>query len=225
MHQSRLFGVTSADAAKAIMLKGFELGFGLGASFEFIQIIEGKPTLSPRGALAKVLDSGLLEGMKIEDGNESCTVWMKRKGGPEYTLTWTMEDARRADLVTQEGTLKSDGTKRGKGNWEKYPANMLKWRTVGYVIDVLFSDVCGGMKRADEFGADLDARGDVIDTVAYYSIEPVEKPAPNGKAVTLNDLLAMASPEHILELNDGSMPASDGEVATVAAALEKEREQ
>jgi hypothetical protein len=227
MHLSRLFGVTSKEAAAAIMLKGYELGFGLGASFEFIPVIEGKPTLSPRGALAKVLDSGLLEDMKIEDTTEACTVWMKRKNGPEYKLTWTMEDARRADLVTEAGTLKADGTKRGKGNWEKYPGNMLKWRAIGFVIDVLFSDVCGGMKRADEFGADLDMSGNVVDTTFTVQTEPA---VPfKGSAVdyvqqkhaaTLDDLVSKYGAEAVVVANEGRIPATDEEVAAVAKVLE-----
>lgn len=222
MHASRLFGVTSKEAAAAIMLKGFELGFGLGASFEFIQVIEGKPTLSPRGALAKVLDSGLLEDMKIDGNDTACTVWMKRKNGPEYTLSWTLEDARRADLLTDVGSTRGDGTKRGKGGYEKYPANMLKWRAIGYVIDVLFSDVCGGIKRADEFGAEIDAGGDVID--APYSVGSVASAPAANKTVTLNDLLERTTPEHIMELNEGRIPATNEEVAKVVAALEQEKE-
>lgn len=48
MHVSRLFGVSSPEQATAIMLKGYELGLGVTSSFEFIHVIEGKPSLSPR---------------------------------------------------------------------------------------------------------------------------------------------------------------------------------
>ena len=94
MYKSRLFGVTSPEAAIAIMLRGYELGIGPTTSFEFIQMILGKPTLIPRGALALVQQSGELAGMKIEDKPDSCHVWMKRRNGMEYETTFTLDDAR-----------------------------------------------------------------------------------------------------------------------------------
>ena len=39
MHASRFFGVSSPEQASAIMIKGYELGLGLAASFEFITVI------------------------------------------------------------------------------------------------------------------------------------------------------------------------------------------
>lgn len=149
-HSSRLFGVSSPEQAAMIMSKGYELGMPITAAFELIQVIQGKPTLSPRGALALVQASGLLEDMGITEQPNSCTVTMRRRGGPAYTLTWTLDDAKQA------GIIKADGA------WVTYPANMLRWRAIGFVIDVLFSDVTGGLKRADEFGATIDDGGDVI---------------------------------------------------------------
>lgn len=162
-HQSRLFGVSSPEQAMMIMAKGYELGMPITAAFELIQIIQGRPTLSPRGALALVLASGLLEDMQIDDKPGACTVMMKRRGVPAYTLTWTLDDAKKA------GVVKSDSA------WQSYQANMLRWRAVGFVIDVLFSDVTGGLKRADEFGATVDAEGVVVSVIA----EPTE-PTMNG---------------------------------------------
>src|SRR3990167_3398040 len=57
MHKAHLFGVTSPEQAAAIMLKGYELGLSVTASFEFVQVIQGKPSLSPRGAMAILLSS------------------------------------------------------------------------------------------------------------------------------------------------------------------------
>ena len=157
MYKSRLFGVSTEEQAMAIMAKGYELGLGITTSFEFIQVILGKPTLIPRGALALAYQSGEIESLKIVDTNDakgqpySCTVTGNRKGGHEYTVTFTMDDARRAGLV-----------KPGSG-WEGYPANMLKWRSIGFWLDIVLPDVQGGMKRADEFGAAVDAGGNVID--------------------------------------------------------------
>lgn len=146
-HSSRLFGVSSPEQAMIIMAKGHELGMPITAAFEFIQVIQGRPALSPRGALALVLASGLLEDLKIDEQPGRCTVMMKRYGVPPYALTWTIDDAKQA------GVVKADSA------WASYQANMLRWRAIGFVIDVLFSDVCGGLKRADEFGAAMGEDG------------------------------------------------------------------
>ncbi len=217
MHKARLFGVSSPEQAAAIMLKGHELGLALSASFEFVQVVEGKPALSPRGALALIITSPLNAGVKIEDLADKngiptgCRVWMKRSNGFEYTVTWTMEDAKRAGLV-----------KSGSG-WEKYPAQMLKWRAVGFCADVVFPDVIGGLKRADEYGADLTPDGDVIEgNWTVQQCEPVAaaEPAATTGAASLPDLVQRYGAQAVMDANNGRIPATDEELATVAARLE-----
>lgn len=177
MTASHLFGVSLPEQAMAIMLKGYELGLSLTASFEFIQVIQGKPALSPRGTLALIQQSPNFAGMKIEDikdssGNpQSCKVWMKRANGFEYTTEYAMNEAQQAGLVKPDS------------GWAKYPANMLRWRAIGYCADVVFPDVIGGMKRIDEMGADITPEGNVWPAV----VEVKPKPQPVVKVATLNN--------------------------------------
>ena len=215
MHKSRLFGATSPEAAMAIMLKGHELGLGLTASFEFVQVVEGKPALSPRGALALIQSSPLLAGLKIDDlkdGNgkpTGCHVWMKRTNGFEYEVTWTMAEAVAAGVV-----------KTGSG-WDHYPANMLRWRAVGFCADVVFPDVLGGMKRADELGANISANGDVIEGT-WVAVAESPVPAPTaiepGK-ITLSDIVDRYGADAVMAANGGLIPGTDDEVAAIAAKL------
>lgn len=196
------------------MAKGYELGLGLTSSFEFITVIQGKPTLAPRGALALVQQSGLLEGLKIEDmkdkaGNpDFCRVWMKRRGGFEYTAEFSMADAKRAGLV-----------KSGSA-WETFPANMLRWRAVGYCIDIVFPDVIGGMKRADEFGANIDMAGNVVDG-EWKTVTSTTQPAPAvvDAPPTLQELVAQYGPEAVMQANDGKIPSTEEELWKVGALL------
>jgi hypothetical protein len=211
MHQSRFFGVTSADQAAAIMITGAELGLSLSASFQFIQVVEGKVTLSPRGALALLMSSGELAGFKVESSDTACTVWMKRRSnGFEHTETFTMDDAKRANLV------------KDRGAWVTYPKNMLRWRAIGYAIDLLFSDVVGGLKRADEFGATLNTSGDVVEgdwqTMAAPAA-PAPAPRPDPVGASLDHLLESYGAEAILAANEGRIPGTLEEVAAVAAKL------
>lgn len=223
---SRLFGVATEAQAAAICLKGYELGLSLTASFELIHVIDSKPGISPRGALALILNSPLLENLEIKDETDdkglayACTVTMKRKNGFGYTARFTMDDAKRAGLV-----------KAGSG-WEKYPANMLRHRAIGFAADMVFPDVIGGLKRADELGADIDPAGNVVDaTWTPVSSGPVVVD-PNSTAgaaamntpaaktgPTLQDLVNQFGPEAVMAANGGKIPATDDEVAAVAAAL------
>lgn len=216
MKDSRLFGVSTESQAAAIMAKGYELGLTLTASFEFITVIQGKPTLSPRGALALVQQSGLLAGLKIEDLKDgkgqplACRVSMKRAGGFEYTAEFSMEDAKRAGLIKPDGA------------WQSYPANMLRWRALGYAIDVVFPDVVGGLKRADEFGANLDAGGNVVDgqwTTVPTPTMTAMQPAAAAPAVTLQQLVDEFGAEAIMAANGGQIPSSQEQLDGVAQAL------
>lgn len=221
MHLARWFGVSNAEQAAATMLKGHELGLGLAASFEFIKPIQGKPALIPMGALALIHNSPLIEKVVITDLRDAngqptgCEVTMKRTNGFEYTCSFTIEDAKRADLV-----------KPGSG-WDKYPANMCRWRAIGFCADVVCPDVLGGLKRADELGADLTPNGDVIEgswSVAPSqpaNAAPVVEAAPTSAApaVTLNDLVTRFGPEAIMNANAGKIPGTDEELQAVIAAL------
>lgn len=213
MYKSRLFGVASEEQAAAIMVKGYEMGLGFSASFELIQVIDGKPTLIPRGALALAYQSGLIERLEIEEINDdkgapyACRVSGMRKNGFEYATEFTMDDARRAGLVRQ-----------GSG-WEKYPKNMLKWRAIGFWIDTVLPDVQGGMKRSDELGATVDDRGDVIDVIA---VDPVEH-TPANNVPTIEQILNDFDPgdvQMILEKNfGGNLPTSDADIFALVETL------
>lgn len=226
MHQSRLFGVTSRDAAAAIMLKGWELGLGITASFEFVQVIQGKPSLSPRGALALLLKCPEIERIEIHRlpaegpyiGHEC---YMRRRNGFEHRARFTMDDANRAGLV-----------KPGSG-WANYPENMCMWRAVGFAADVVAPDITAGMtdlmKRPEQLGVALSEGGDVIEgqwspapASTPTSTQAPTQPAQSAQAepgITLDDLLALYEAERIIVANEGRIPATDAEVAAVAAKL------
>lgn len=204
IHAARLFGVSSPEQAAAIMLKGHELGLSLTASFEFIQVIQGKPSLSPRGALALVLQSAQYAGMEIQETADSCTVTMRRTNGFAYTTVYTLADAQRA------GVVKADS------GWVKYPANMLRWRAIGYAADVVFPDVLCGMKRADEYGADITPDGVVVE--AAWT-DAARQDAPQAPKVSIEYLVATYGAERVLEANLGTIPGTQEEVERVLEIL------
>lgn len=216
LHNSHLFATYSEAQATAIMLKGYELGLPLTASFEFISVTKGKPALSPRGALAIILQSKDLASMEIDESvPHQCTITMARKStGQKYTTTYTLDNAKAADLVKPDS------------NWVKWESNMLRWRAIGFVEDILFPDLLAGMKRADEFGAVVDDAGNVIEgdwtAVPSTPITAAETPQTPGSSVTvanLEDLIAKYGAEAIMVACNGGIPGTDDEVAAVAAKL------
>ena len=219
MHGARLFGVSNAEQAAAIMLKGYELGLGLTASFEFVQVVQGKPTLSPRGMLALIQTSPECAGIKVVDDVDpkgqpySCTVTMKRRNGFEYTTSFTMDDAKRA------GVVKPDGA------WTTYPANMLRWRAIGFCADVVFPDLIGGMKRSDELGANISPSGDVIEgTWSVAPVQPASTPQPKAAPALdpLADLGARFGVDVVLAACDGNVPTTHEGIAALTAKLKNE---
>jgi len=215
IHTSRMFGVASVEAAAATMLKGHELGLSFTASFEFVKVIQGKPELIPRGALALLHNSPIIEKMEIKrltDGSGkftgfSCT--MRRVNGFEYTATWTMEDARRAGLIKPDS------------GWANYPENMCLWRAVGFAADVVAPDVTAGMtglmKMPEQYGVALSEGGDVIDVTPTVVNSPVAQPA--APMFSLDELLNVFGAEAILRVNGGIIPGTDEEVQEVALKL------
>lgn len=224
MHAARLFNLSGPAAAAVIMLKGRELGLPLTASFDLIHVIDGKPGLSPRGALAILHSSPDIESVVIKRLDEKgayigheCTI--RRRNGFEYTARYTMKDAERAGLTKE------------KSGWSKYPENMCLWRAVGFAADVAAPDIIGGMKTADQYGAALSANGDVIagqwsdveDTAADGA--GVISLAANGPdetaaaAVAAQALVTEYGAEAVLAANGGNIPVTLEEVDAVRYAL------
>jgi len=208
MYRSHLFGVTSIEQAEAIMLKGYELGLSMTASFELVQVIQGKPALSPRGAMAILLSSPLVEEIKVErmtDEKKNFLGYrchMTRKNGFSFVGAFTLEDAKRAGLVKPDS------------GWAKYPENMCMWRAVGFAADVVFPDVTAGMttlmKAPEMYGVALTEGGDVVDVASTPVIDP------------LQELVTQYGAEAVMAANDGQIP-TNGQVAEVRAKLEAEK--
>lgn len=238
LRASQLMGVGSPEQAMAIMLKGYELGMSLTTSFEFIQVIQGKPALSPRGALALIHNSKAMTGYKLTrlvDKDKKFIgfeCWMQREGDFEHTAHFTLEDAKQADLW------------KSNGGYDKYPENMCMWRAIGFCADVVFPDITGGLtlflKMPEASNIQVSDTGDwvlaetkVIDAkpamtqeerLYAMGIGDKPKPAPvkievKPQPVTMDQLLSLFGGEAIMAANNGKLPSTDAEVEQVAMTL------
>jgi hypothetical protein len=155
--------VNTPEKAIAIMMLGRELGIGAWAALNNVNVIQGKPTVSPQLMLGLINRSEQLEDMAVNSTDQGCTVTMKRKGRTPHTETFDMKDAQSLGLT-------------GKDNYKKQPATMMKWRAVAACARVVFPDVILGLYTPDEMGADVvtDDQGNmtVVSTPAKIVIEP-----------------------------------------------------
>ena len=163
---SRMFGVTK-EQAMIVMLTGHELGLPVTAAFDVIYVSkDGRRTLRPKGALALVHNSGLLEEFDWVSDSQKATVTMKRKGGKPHSMTLTIEQAKKAGWKSTA--------------WETTPANLLRWRLVGWMTDLLFADVLCGLSIADDsyLPVEITEDGDVVETSSSWIVEPVTQSPP-----------------------------------------------
>ena len=151
----------------AVMLKGQELNIQPMEALSSINVIQGKPTVSPQLMLALVRRTKELEDMKIERVNDSCTVTVKRKGQSPVVTVFGSKEATALGLMQ-------------KDNYKKQSGVMFQWRAVAANLRITFPDVICGMYTPEEMGAEVI----VDDTENMVAVETQEaeivetKPAP-----------------------------------------------
>lgn len=130
--------VNTPAKAIVIMLKGREYGFATMQSFAYIDVIEGRPVLNPKGMASLVLQR--CPGAVLDPTtwtNEVCIIRAARPGRAPIEFSFTLDDAQRAGLTN-------------KDNWRKYPKDMLWNRCVSRVCKALFPDYIDGAVIDDE---------------------------------------------------------------------------
>lgn len=155
--------IRTPQQAIAIITLGAELKIGPWQAINGINVIQGKPTVSPQLMLALINASGELEDMKIDGDAKSCTVTMKRRNRTPHTETFTMQDANAQGLT-------------GKSNWNKMPAVMLKWRAVAAAARIVFPDIIIGMYTPEEVdpAITVNSEGELVGDIVITR-EPEQK--------------------------------------------------
>jgi hypothetical protein len=130
---SKLYAVSSAEAALMILLTGRDLGLTASQSFRAVYIVSGKPVVSSDAMVAAIRRSGLCDSWRvIETTAERCTIETTRKGEQEPEReSFTREDAERAGLWR-------------KDVWRQYPRDMLRHRAAAGLARRVYPDVILG---------------------------------------------------------------------------------
>lgn len=141
--------IKTKEAALVIILKARELGIGTLEGFSSINVIQGKPTISPQLMLALAERSGHLQDYQITDDGNTCTVTVKRRGRSPFSASFSMANAIEMGLDTKE-------------NWKKQAKVMRQWRAISAAFRVVFADVLAGLSTPEEMGSDVDDDGRII---------------------------------------------------------------
>jgi len=137
---SRLYSAYgSPEAIMAIVLRGRALGLDATTALASFHVIEGKPSMSAALMIGLVHRSGKALFFDCIDSTSEKAVWVTKRVGSQHESrnTFTMDDARRAGLGT-------------KGNWAKYPAEMLRWRAASALARMVYPDIVAGLYTPDE---------------------------------------------------------------------------
>lgn len=175
---------------------GAELGLKPLQAMQNLAIINGRPSLWGDAVIALVRASPLCEFVLESDDGNTATCRVKRRGEPEQSRTFSMDDARTAGL-------------QGKaGPWTQYPKRMRQMRARAFALRDVFPDVLRGLPVAEELmdmpterhmGAAEEVRPALPPGLPAYAQVDFEKNLPAWtKAVatgkkTAGDLLAMLS--------------------------------
>jgi len=128
--------VKSPGAALAIILAGSELGLPPMASLRLVHVVKGRVVLDSGAQLALLHRAGFSSTWKTTTSDKA-TLELKHEDGVPQSISYTIEDAKRAGLA-------------GKDNWRKHPAAMLRARCVSAAAKAIAPEVLAGVYTPDE---------------------------------------------------------------------------
>ena len=166
-----LCGVKNPQEALVRILTGRELGLSLMQSMRGVYVVEGNPSLSAslKQSICLAHPEVCEEFRMIESTNEKCTYRVKRRGEPSQEVTWTLEDAERAQLLNRGDTPE----KKKMSNWSRYPRRMLQARAKSEAADIAFGDLLHGFPTQEEMVDEREARGGPAVVEAPIPVEVV----------------------------------------------------
>ena len=163
---------------------GMEIGLQPLQAMQNIAVINGRPSIWGDAMLAIVRGSGLLEFIREEPTDESCTCTIKRKGEEPVTRTFTMADAQKAGLANK------------RGPWTQYPKRMMQMRARAYALRDVFPDVLRGVEIAEE------ARDMPVPEKDMGPADVVDGPKAATKTETLKNRIAAKKPAPAITLQE-----------------------
>lgn len=126
-----------ADIVIAMQM-GSEIGLKPLQSLQNIAVVNGRPTIWGDAVIAICQNSGLLEDITEIVTDTEATVTVTRSGQEPHSVTFSMEDAKKAGLAGKAGP------------WTQYPKRMMKNRARAFALRDKFADVLSGFGITEE---------------------------------------------------------------------------
>ena len=117
---------------------GMEIGLKPLQAMQNIAVINGRPSLWGDAVIALVRSSPLCEYIIEEDDGRTATCKVKRRGEPEQSRSFSMDDAKAAGLLGKQGP------------WTQYSKRMRQMRARAFALRDVFPDVLRGLPVAEE---------------------------------------------------------------------------
>lgn len=117
---------------------GMEIGLKPLQAMQNIAVINGRPSLWGDAVIALVRSSPLCEYIIEEDDGRTATCRVKRRGEPEQSRSFGVDDAKAAGLLGKQGP------------WTQYPKRMRQMRARAFAVRDVFPDVLKGLPVAEE---------------------------------------------------------------------------
>ena len=162
---------------------GAEIGLKPMQALQNIAVINGRPALWGDSVIALVRSSPVCEYILEEDDGRTAICKVKRRGEPEQTRTFSMDDAKAAGLTGKQGP------------WTQYPKRMRQMRARAFALRDVFPDVLKGMPVAEE----------VMDIPKEMGpVNEVQQPAaqPAGASAELLDRAEAAAAKGVLAFRE-----------------------
>lgn len=131
-------------AVMSVAMAGREFGMQFFAALRAFDIIGGRPTMKANAIVGTVLKSPLCEYFRCtERSDERATFITKRKGDPEMSLTFTMDDGKLA--------WAKDAKAWASSGWTKNPPDMLVARASSKLARLVYPDLIFNVYAPEEF--------------------------------------------------------------------------
>lgn len=154
--------LNTPEKIMTVALKGKELKIPMMEACSSINVIQGKPSVSPQLMLALARRTGELVDLQMESSDKGATVTVTRKGQSPYKSTFGPKEATDLGLI-------------GKDNYKKQPAVMYQWRALAQNLRVTFPDAISGLYLVEE----MTGGEETVTTRGPIAMpKPLEQPKP-----------------------------------------------
>lgn len=143
-----LFKVRSPEDAVIRIMTGRALGLPMFASLKGIfSTPDGSVGIEAKLKVALAWQRPECEYIRCTERTMTRASYVaKRRGQPEFPLSFTIEEAKAAGLLDRGDTP----DKQKMNNWNRWTADMLMARASGRIVDIVFPEACLGLPSAEE---------------------------------------------------------------------------